>query len=369
MITIVDKVITPEECLELINIASQKLVTTTTLGTHIDGYRTAEGCWLDSSSPIANKISKLTSDLTGYPIENQEMVHIVKYEVGGEYKVHHDFFAPNTDYYESHTKAAGQRVFSCLFYLNDDYEGGETEFPLKKLKITPNVGRLLMWSNLTPDDELDYDTLHAGLPVISGTKYIAIVWVREHKFRDIVAPPISIEPIAEKTVLKYGDIGQMLSIDECEELTKKILFAKENGLFHLENDERYYNNSHGGNINEAWELLERFLPLMQSKVGKKLKVANPYIRIYKNESTLKPHTDRTGLDWTISLCLFSNIKTDWPLIVKNEDGEIIEYQNIVGNGSYVAGAKLEHWREPLLCNDDEYVVQLFLHYTEDCGCR
>lgn len=29
----------------------------------------------------------------------------------------------------------------------------------------------------------DYDSLHAGMPVTSGEKWIAIVWVREKKFQ------------------------------------------------------------------------------------------------------------------------------------------------------------------------------------------
>jgi prolyl 4-hydroxylase len=76
-------------------------------------------------------------------------------------------------------KSGGQRVYSCLFYLNDEFEGGETEFPIKKIKVTPKIGRMLMWSNLKIDGSLDFESLHAGLPVISGTKWIAIVWVRE----------------------------------------------------------------------------------------------------------------------------------------------------------------------------------------------
>jgi prolyl 4-hydroxylase len=368
MITIIDKVLTIEECGELIQSASAHFTKTTTLGSEIDGYRTADGCWLERS-PLVDKLSELTSNLTGYPIENQESVHIVKYDIGGEYKVHHDFFSPDADYYESHTNKVGQRLFSCLFYLNDDYEGGETEFPIRKLKVTPSTGRVLLWSNLTANDELDYDSLHAGLPVISGTKYIAIIWVRENKFRDIKPITIQSPIVANPNPIKYGELENLLSIEECERFANLVIDAKNNNQFQLETDERYYNKSHGGNIDEAWELLNRFLPLMQEKTGRKLKNANPYIRVYKNESTLKPHVDRVGLDWTISLCIFSNIKTEWPLKVKIENGEIIEYKNVVGNGSYVAGAKLEHWREPLKCDEDEYVIQLFLHYTEDCGCR
>jgi prolyl 4-hydroxylase len=76
-------------------------------------------------------------------------------------------------------KSGGQRVYSCLFYLNDGFMGGETEFPIKKIKVVPKTGRLLIWRNINPDGELDHESLHAGLPVIDGTKWIIIIWVRE----------------------------------------------------------------------------------------------------------------------------------------------------------------------------------------------
>jgi prolyl 4-hydroxylase len=44
------------------------------------------------------------------------------------------------------------------------------------------VGKLVIWKNLNDDLSLNYNSLHAGLPVIRGEKWICIVWVRENKF-------------------------------------------------------------------------------------------------------------------------------------------------------------------------------------------
>jgi hypothetical protein len=41
---------------------------------------------------------------------------------------------------------------------------------------------MVIWDNFTEDDLLDYDSLHAGLPVRVGQKYILIVWIRRNKF-------------------------------------------------------------------------------------------------------------------------------------------------------------------------------------------
>jgi prolyl 4-hydroxylase len=48
--------------------------------------------------------------------------------------------------------------------------------------VTPLKGKLVVWDNLNPNGSLDYTSIHAGLPVISGIKYIAVIWIRENKF-------------------------------------------------------------------------------------------------------------------------------------------------------------------------------------------
>lgn len=162
----------------------------------------------------------------------------------------------------------------------------------------------------------------------------------------------------------YFNLGTILTTEECENLALEVMEHLEKGRVVAEMDTRYYKNSFGGDTPGSWECLNRFTPLVIERSGRKLKPANPYCRIYNNESTLHPHTDREGLDWTISVCLFTNLKHDWPLIVKTEEGNI-EFRTTTGEGNLVAGRTLEHWREPLQCDDGEYVVQMFLHWTEE----
>lgn len=363
MIKIIDNVLTEIECNRLVQMGMKNgLVKAGTLGEN-NNSRTANNTWIWESNELTTKIENIVEKESGLPIENQEKIHIVKYDVGGEYKPHHDFFHPNTDYYENTMGTAGQRVFSFLFYLNDDFTGGETDFPTKKIQITPKSGRLLIWKNLNDDDSLDYESYHAGLPVESGEKYIAIIWVREHSF----STPHIIAPIVNDKLIesKHMDLGQILSMEECEQITQSVFDAKIDGKFTLETDSRYYNNSLGGTIDLSWNMLQKYLPIAQQNAGIKLKLANPYIRIYRNGSTLNPHNDRDGLDWTISVCLFSNINYNWPLIVKDTDGKLTEYPTKLGYASLVSGHILEHWREPLQCEENEYVIQMFLHYTID----
>lgn len=168
-------------CDDIIKLASQRLEPAQTVGEQVDGYRTAEYCWLsDVNDPALEWIQTFISNLTNLPIENQEDIHIVKYTKGGEYKVHHDFF--HEDSPEELTRG-GDRLFSFLIYLNDDFKGGETEFPLLKKKIKPDVGKGILWQNLDREFQPILESEHAGLPVTKGEKWILIIWVREEKFK------------------------------------------------------------------------------------------------------------------------------------------------------------------------------------------
>lgn len=61
------------------------------------------------------------------------------------------------------------RVAVWMFYLNDDFEGGETEFLYYKKRINPSKGTLLIWpAGLTH--------CHRGGLVLSGTKYVITGW-------------------------------------------------------------------------------------------------------------------------------------------------------------------------------------------------
>ena len=56
-----------------------------------------------------------------------------------------------------------------MIYLNDDYEGGETEYLYYKKRIQPERGKLLIWpAGITH--------CHRGGLVLKGNKYVATGW-------------------------------------------------------------------------------------------------------------------------------------------------------------------------------------------------
>lgn len=171
-------------CDTIIDIASTRLETAQTVGEQIEGYRTAEYCWLGDlvdTIPELEWIQDFVSKATELPIENQEDIHIVKYNVGGEYKEHHDWFDEDDVEQRTEIGSSGNRTHSFLIYLNNDFEGGETEFNKLSKIIEPELGKGLMWTNKIDGVCLD-ESLHTGLPVTKGEKWILIIWVREKKF-------------------------------------------------------------------------------------------------------------------------------------------------------------------------------------------
>jgi prolyl 4-hydroxylase len=177
-----DNLITENDCDEIIKMAESQFRQATTLGVN-NGHRIADYTWIYRNTPIANKFLKIANIETGLPIENMEDLHIVRYNVGGQYKDHHDFFHPGESYYDREVLRGGQRVKSVIFYLNDDFEGGETDFPKMGITVKPVKCKTIIWDNINEDGTLDYDSIHAGLPVTNGVKYIATIWIRENVFK------------------------------------------------------------------------------------------------------------------------------------------------------------------------------------------
>lgn len=117
---------------------------------------------------------------SGLAVHQQEAAHVLCYEVGQEYKAHFDFLLPDDPAFAHILQAMGQRVATCLTWLNDDYEGGETAFLKIDWKYRGKAGDSMLFLNVrTSDHRPDPTTLHAGTPVIAGRKWLLSQWVRD----------------------------------------------------------------------------------------------------------------------------------------------------------------------------------------------
>lgn len=89
---------------------------------------------------------------------------------------------------------------------------------------------------------------------------------------------------------------------------------------------------------------------------------NTFVREYKNNSYLEKHIDRTDISVTISICLESTINKAWPLCA-NFNNKEYSLNIEQGDGVLLFDAdKIPHWRDVLVCNKNERVLQFFLHW-------
>lgn len=148
----------------------------------ISDYRKAKNLSFKKNGKIAKKFNKRLCKILGVEVEYLQNWIFIKYEEGGEYKEHADFLDEDLEYSEKDKKIfGGLRLKTVLIYLNDDFEGGETFFPHIDLKIKPKTGKLLIWENVLGNLKKNLYSIHAGLPVSKGNKYILLTWVRQEK--------------------------------------------------------------------------------------------------------------------------------------------------------------------------------------------
>jgi hypothetical protein len=119
--------------------------------------------------------------MAGFELGNCEPLTLLRYGPGDQYRPHRDYFFPSSP---SLAKPGGQRHSTVCTYLNAVQEGGETVFPDKAVTVKPLRGRAVMFRNLLADGSPDQHSLHAGLPVLAGEKWLASCWIRVRGLRE-----------------------------------------------------------------------------------------------------------------------------------------------------------------------------------------
>lgn len=118
------------------------------------------------------------SSATAIPVGRFEVTKLLHYTAGQHFALHGDFVATNTPELREEIQRRGQRVMTLLVYLNDDYEGGATEFPRIGLRFRGKRGDALIFRNSDDAGTPDYRTVHAGVPVERGEKWVLSQWMR-----------------------------------------------------------------------------------------------------------------------------------------------------------------------------------------------
>lgn len=177
--------LTPAVCAHLVARAAPNLVSARVNdvrggGLKLDPMRTNTGAvfsLLDSDIVIELVRARIarTANVAAAALEPAEVLH---YSIGERYKLHVDFFHPALPTFAEEMRIKGQRIKTCLVYLNDEFEDGETEFPKLGIRFRGEIGEALFFDNVGTSGTGDMNTLHQGLPPTRGEKWLFSQWIR-----------------------------------------------------------------------------------------------------------------------------------------------------------------------------------------------
>jgi hypothetical protein len=117
--------------------------------------------------------------LTGLPHCGLEPPSVFRYQAGEQFSPHFDFLDPTVPALAQEIARTGQCLATVLVYLNDDFDGGETEFAELGLRIKGRKGDALVFRNADAQSTPDRRTRHAGLPPTRGEKWLFSQFVRQ----------------------------------------------------------------------------------------------------------------------------------------------------------------------------------------------
>lgn len=149
---------------------------------YVESFRTSYSGNVERQDPFVRKLDARIDGVLGMRNAYGETIQGQRYTPGQEFKPHYDWFSTGAAYWPKESKAGGQRSWTAMVYLNDVEEGGETLFSTLGLSVPPQRGVLLLWNNAAPTGEPNEATLHAGTPVIKGTKYVITKWYRTRRW-------------------------------------------------------------------------------------------------------------------------------------------------------------------------------------------
>lgn len=153
----------------------------------------------------------------------------------------------------------------------------------------------------------------------------------------------------------------------CADLSGILLESYKKNNLAFEGGNSHYSNSYGSSLREFNDLLAEMTPMIKEKSGyENISIKNSYSRIYFKDSILRKHKDRDGLDLTLSVCIYDDTDSSWPLHVEH-DGSTKSIVTKVGDGALILGTKMNHWRDTLECAEGKMVMQCFFHWSIDGG--
>ena len=173
--------LTREQCARLIAYAGPRLARSKVLGDAVTDARTSEQAWVPFDDAevgdVARALRDKLSSLSGvFRADLFEQIQVVRYGPSQQYRPHFDACVTRCD--ELKRERVPRRA-TLLVYLSDSFSDGATHFASIDARFKPHVGDGVLFYNVDADTGAELaDSIHAGEPVSSGTKWVCNAWVR-----------------------------------------------------------------------------------------------------------------------------------------------------------------------------------------------
>lgn len=404
MLQIIESFLSDEECDRLIEMINEHNVPSSVSGqgeqrsVQSQEFRTSSTCNLNKEHEVVSSIKAKIANLNGYAVEMGEDLQGQMYKPGQYFKPHYDFF--ENDSFVNHCLASGNRTKTVMIYLNDDFEGGGTNFPEIDRLITPKKGSAVLWDNMK-NGELQRDMLHEGVEVESGTKYIITSWWRENTWNPQLDDKLSkdhhkkkivkVRPINAKTFSSYEEIPRFsekgYDVVKVPDNAWNLVMEMYEEIKGMESEEHFPGkesiipSAHEGAsstlmdlgiVHEKRDMLHQMLrPMHEQFCGVNLDPTFIYgIRSYLRGAGLVKHRDRIETHHISSIivvdkdmacgCKSKPNADEWPLDIQNHNGVWKKVYAEPGEMILYESATCEHGREELF--GGTYFRNMFVHY-------
>lgn len=180
-IFLVPDFLTRQECKRLVRTVDKRIGPSELFkGTEVDGFRTSSTHYFDREDEATREMERRMDAMLGIDHQHAEVPQGQRYRTGQQFRHHYDYFTTDQQYWQQERRRGGQRSWTAMVFLNEPEKGGETDFPELGLSVKPLRGALLAWNNMDREGRPNPATLHAGMPVVAGEKYIVTQWYRLH---------------------------------------------------------------------------------------------------------------------------------------------------------------------------------------------
>lgn len=145
---------------------------------------------------VAEKIVSRAAELLSTSPDVFERPTLTRYSKGQEFKLHNDASADTS--LDGWDQLGGQRLITCIVYLNNVASGGGTYFDKLNIRIKPTKGTALIFFPADTDGVIDHRTTHCGEKA-QDDKYIVQLWRRQRRV------PAPLGYIASKVMAEMED--------------------------------------------------------------------------------------------------------------------------------------------------------------------